>query len=1165
MEDQHREHRPRHAGSKKEKKDTTRDRKRARLREPDLPSTAPTPAAPAAPTSEAQKAAERKQAEIRNPRAFGVRSAQRAHRQLAMRAEKAGRRAHRAVIDRNATAAEPPPIVVAVTGPPHVGKTTLIQSLLKHYTKRNVGDPKGPITVISGKRRRITFVECPNDLNAMIDVAKVADIVLLLIDAHYGFEMETFEFMNVLQAHGFPRVMGILTHLDKFKKAKQIKQVKKQMKNRFWEEIYRGAKLYYLSGIIHGRYMQREIINLARFLSIIKTKPLTWRNAHPHFIADRFEDLSDPTAVAADPKADRSVALYGYLHGANFKTWMRVHVAGAGDFEVSELRQLVDPCPLPTAEERRRTLTEKQRLVYAPMSDIGELLYDRDAVYINIPNHLARASQPQGEGEEMLHSLQDTKTGIDEKLEQSDIPLFDETFVRQRRPAPAWEPKDGDATAKSDDEDEDGDDDKDEGASDDENDNEEEADGAMEVDENEGEEEEEEDEDEDAEMGDAAAAERKSEERKWRLSAAPRRVNLMTLVYGNDDAEDGADQQNGGDQDVFYRTGDNVSRKYRTLNALDSAKTLDDDSQPKANKAGKAPKADSDAEDDGEEEEEEDSDSEEGEGSEAEDDEEVEALRRRFIAFDSFGDSVAPAEDAAANDPDAPLFGDWEDLESKGAAPSSSSAGKKQMTDDERRRLLKEQKKKQFDDDWESGALKEGLEAAEADAAAEAAGDAAGGEADPEEMEYYLRVEEENKAQLKINQEEFAKLDESTVRELAGVGAGAYVRIVVKSVPCEMVTGFNPRLPMLVGGILTGEDQMGYIQARVKRHRWFPKTLKSRDPLVVSLGWRRYQTMLMYSMPDLKNHHRLVKYTPEHLHCTATFWGPVTPPNTGLIAFQSMTNTASAFRVSATGVVLEVDQHFKIVKKLKITGTPLKVYKNTAFIKDMFTSQLEIAKFEGAKLRTVSGIRGQVKKALKTPPGAFRATFEDKILMSDIVFLRTWVPVEVPRLYNPVTNLLSDWVRMRTTRDVRLDRNIPVPVKKDSAYKPVKRGVRNFAPMRIPKSLEAALPYQSQPKIKQTHGKREDLQHRRKGVVVAEPSEMRAAQLVARITALHHAKATQQKEARKATIAKNAKLNAQKAEMIKRAAKGRRKEFAKKVSLAKMSASKRRRSEPSDD
>ncbi len=43
------------------------------------------------------------------------------------------------------------------------------------------------------------------------------------------------------QTHGFPKVMGVLTHLDGFKDAEKLKKTKKALKHRFWTEIYQGA------------------------------------------------------------------------------------------------------------------------------------------------------------------------------------------------------------------------------------------------------------------------------------------------------------------------------------------------------------------------------------------------------------------------------------------------------------------------------------------------------------------------------------------------------------------------------------------------------------------------------------------------------------------------------------------------------------------------------------------------------------------------------------------------------------------------------------------------------------------------------------------------------------------------------------------------------------
>jgi len=71
----------------------------------------------------------------------------------------------------------------------------------------------------------------------------------------------------------------------------------------------------------------------------------------------------------------------------------------------------------------------------------------------------------------------------------------------------------------------------------------------------------------------------------------------------------------------------------------------------------------------------------------------------------------------------------------------------------------------------------------------------------------------------------------------------------------------------------------------------------------------------------------MIKYTPEHMHCVATFWGPLMPPNTGFVCFQQLKGSQASFRISATGVLREADQTVKVVKKLKLVGTPYKVYK----------------------------------------------------------------------------------------------------------------------------------------------------------------------------------------------------------------------------------------------
>lgn len=976
---------------------------------------------------------------------------------------------------------EPPPRLVAIVGPPGVGKTTLLKSLIRRYAKETITNPQGPVTVVTSKKQRLTFIECANELEAMVDIAKVADIVLLMIDGNYGFEMEIMEFLNVLAATGMPgNVFGILTHLDLFRKHQALKDAKKRLKHRLWSELYQGAHLFYLSGVINGRYPDREVMNLSRFLSIMKNpRPLIWRNSHPYTIIDSWRDITHPTKIEENEKCDRSIVLSGYLRGTNFASQgQRVHIPGLGDFTVANMEVLPDPCPTPAMEQAiakatgktgRRRLDDKEKKLYAPMSDRSGLKVDGDAIYIYRDKGFTfdkdAKDVERGEGEELIVNLQSerrllgqTEDGVQlfaggEKLK--DLVEEDTGRKSQRTARVAAQ----DATAYEDlgeDSEEDPDDD-------------------------------EEAEFDEKKLGKIFRKDTNADPEEDDVAFADSDSDLGSL--SGDDLGD-EDELDYDDEEAALKWKENMEERAkqrhgnrRPFQAADLARMLYNDSMTLDDVLKRWRGEDADEED----EEDIEADSEDEtffkKSNNAKDDladdrsvpvfdyeelasywsneDSIEALRKKFTTatllddeeggddddFEGFGSGDEDEEDGADDDDDEGdgAFEDLETGEKHGPAEENLEAER------EKNARRKEELKLRFEEED-----REGFNNDKANARRE------GGNTDEfGEDDWYDAQKAMIQKQLDINKAEFENLDDRQRVLVEGFKAGRYAKLVIEGVPAEFVKQFDAKMPIIVGGLSATEDRFGFVQVRIKRHRWHKKILKTGDPLIFSLGWRRFQTLPIYSISDSRVRNRMLKYTPEHMHCFGTFYGPLIAPNTGFVCFQSFSSTNPGFRIAATGTVLSVDESSEIVKKLKLTGAPYKIFKNTAFIKDMFNTSLEIAKFEGASIKTVSGVRGQIKRALSKPEGHFRATFEDKILMSDIVFLRAWYPIKPHRFYNPVTNFIG-WQRARLTGEIRAEENLPTPQNRNSAYRKIERAERHFNPLRVPRKLAADLPYKSQ-------------------------------------------------------------------------------------------------------
>lgn len=1123
-----------------------------------------------------------------NKKAFAVSAPRKLERMARRSHDMNEKKLHVPMVDRTPED-DPPPVIVAVVGPPGTGKTTLIKSLIRRLTKQTLSDINGPITVVSGKRRRLTFIEVGNDLNTMIDIAKIADLVLLLIDGNFGLEMETMEFLNIAQHHGMPRVLGVATHLDLFKSQSTLRTSKKRLKHRFWTEVYQGAKLFYLSGVINGRYPDREILNLSRFISVMKFRPLRWRNEHPYLLADRVTDLTHPEEILSNPKCDRKIALYGYLHGTPLPyTNAHVHIAGMGDYFVKSVEKLPDPCPTPYFEQkmeeyarkqakaaaeagevvakttrRRKRLEDKQKIIYAPMSDVGGVLIDNDAVYIDVGDkeHFIKGEN-MGEGEKLVTDLQEVEKTAQEKFKEGlGLQLFSSSKALEN--ADLWNSQsesDDDISedlvdssnndtgrktmrkprlvdnvshrilSSGDENSEDIDEKELQGRGDSLDDyfSDEEALATSDT--------------ERTNYQKSASKLRGSFQRKWDInkllyldSLPPSEVlhRWLNNLAESKNAEDNFDEEE--EEDFFKKKTVSETSKdvdyfipeFPTLEELRVKFSINENKDEESDKNG------------------------------------YKILKSKLLTFPKLNEEEEAADNESDSEAEEDLYGDFEDLEgaeADGDAPESepSNSQKNESVDDDFYAFdegMEDSAEESESETEESLTVDENRKLNAAKKAKlklqfEEEEDREFGATDPEgvtaEDTWYDVQKQKIAKQLEINKLEFDEMDPETRLQVEGFKAGSYVKLTFEGMPCEFIENFQPNFPVVVGGLLSAESRFGIMNVRIRRHRWHKKILKSQDPLVLSLGWRRFQTLPIYTTSDSRTRNRMLKYTPEHAYCFASFYGPLVAPSTTFVGFNVVANkdTTGSFRVAATGVVEDINSTTEIVKKLKLVGYPYKIFRTTAFIKDMFSDALEVAKFEGAAIKTVSGIRGEIKRALALPPGHFRATFEDKILMSDIVFLKTWYPIEVKRFYNPVTSLLlkdhTEWRGMKLTGQVRAEKGIETPSNPDSTYRKIERSERKFNPLKVPKSLKGSLPFKSQ--IHQMKPQKGDTYMSKRAVVLG-GDEKKARDLMQKLATIKKQKEATRKAKKHEKFQERLKALAKKEEIRSEKEKERKKDF----------------------
>ncbi|WFD19824.1 ribosome biogenesis protein tsr1 [Malassezia caprae] len=247
---------------------------------------------------------------------------------------------------------------------------------------------------------------------------------------------------------------------------------------------------------------------------------------------------------------------------------------------------------------------------------------------------------------------------------------------------------------------------------------------------------------------------------------------------------------------------------------------------------------------------------------------------------------------------------------------------------------------------------------------------------------------------------------------MEGVAPGIRVCLWVRDVPAAAATralhatGHGAlgkkceNVPFVLFGLLRHEHKKSVIHFTVTRNTEYDAPVRSKDPLVVCLGFRRYAARPTYSQHIRRvgrqgNHvYKFERYLPHGIGAAVgSIYAPVTMGGANVpVVLLRMRSEGQEYGYDAqvvsaeqtphlvgAGSVLDVAPTRILAKRIVLSGHPFKLHKKTATIRFMFFNADDVRYFAPITLRTKYGRTGHITESLGTH-GYFKGTVNELTL-----------------------------------------------------------------------------------------------------------------------------------------------------------------------------------------
>jgi pre-rRNA-processing protein TSR1 len=217
------------------------------------------------------------------------------------------------------------------------------------------------------------------------------------------------------------------------------------------------------------------------------------------------------------------------------------------------------------------------------------------------------------------------------------------------------------------------------------------------------------------------------------------------------------------------------------------------------------------------------------------------------------------------------------------------------------------------------------------------------------------------------------------------IPAGSYVTLTLEGIDEVSYGSLASNCLLSAVALLPHENKVSVLHMGLSNCKASNVPIKSKDVLLFRCGWRTWKGRPVFSQNNLNcDKHKFERFLPQPgSFFAASVFGPVTYTPCPVLVFREINGS---MELVASGSMMGADADRIIVKRIILTGYPVRVHKRFASVKYMFYDPEDVKWFKPAGLTTKHGLNGKIEESVGEH-GTMKCLFNAPIKQHDTVCL----------------------------------------------------------------------------------------------------------------------------------------------------------------------------------